>query len=54
LANYFFQIGLNNKSDNSKKYLEKALQLFELCNLKDKTYSFERESIIKTIEKLTR
>ncbi len=54
LANYFFQIGLSNKSDKSKKYLEKALQLFELCNLKDKTYSFERESIIKTIKKLTR
>ena len=50
LANYLFQIGLSNKSDNSKKYLEKALQLFELCNLQDKTYSFERESTIKTIK----
>ena len=49
LANYLFQIGLSNKSDNSKKYLEKALQLFELCNLQDKTYSFERESNIKII-----
>ena len=55
LANYLFQIGLSNKSDNSKKYLEKALQLFELCNLQDKTYSFERESNIKIIMiKLTR
>jgi len=54
LANYLFQIGLSNKSDNSKKYLEKALQLFELCNLQDKTYSFERESNIKIIKiKLT-
>jgi len=53
-ANYLFQIGLSNKSDNSKKYLEKALQLFELCNLQDKTYSFERESNIKIIKiKLT-
>jgi acid phosphatase class B len=50
LANYFFQIGLSNKSNNSKKYLEKALQLFELCNLQDKTYSFERESNIKIIK----
>jgi len=54
LANSLFQIGLSNKSDNSKKYLEKALQLFELCNLQDKTYSFERESNIKLIiKKLT-
>ena len=54
LANYLFQIGLSNKSDNSKKHLEKALQLFELCNLQDKTYSFERESNIKIIKiKLT-
>jgi len=53
LANYFFQIGLSDKSDNSKKYLEKALQLFELCNLQDKTYSFERELNIKTIKKRT-
>jgi len=53
-ANYLFQIGLSNKSDNSKKYLEKALQLFELCNLQDKTYSFERETNIKIIKiKLT-
>lgn len=50
LANYLLQIGLSNKSNNSKKYLEKALQLFELCNLHDKTYSFERESNIKTIK----
>jgi hypothetical protein len=50
LANYFFQIGLSNESDNSKKYLEKALQLLELCNLHDKTYSFERESNIKIIK----
>ena len=49
-ANYLFQIGLSNKSDNSKKYLEKALQLFELCNLQDKTYSFERESNINTLK----
>lgn len=49
LANYLFQIGLSDESDNSKKYLEKALQLFELCNFQDKIYSFERESNIKTI-----
>jgi len=53
-ANYLFQIGSSNKSDNSKKYLEKALQLLELCNLQDKTYSSERELNIKiTMIKLT-
>src|ERR1035437_9310693 len=50
LAKYLFQIGSSNKSEDSKKYLEKALQLFELCNLQDKTYSFEREINIKTIK----
>jgi len=50
LANYLFQIGLSNKSDNSKKYLEKALQLFELCSLQDKAYSFERESNMTIIK----
>jgi hypothetical protein len=50
LAKYLFQIGSSNKSEDSKKYLEKALQLFELCNLKDKTYSFERETTINTLK----
>src|ERR1035437_6661636 len=50
LAKYLFQIGLSNKSDDSKKYLEKALQLFELCNLQDKTYSFDPESNIITLK----
>ena len=49
-ANYLFRIGLSDKSNNSKKCLEKALQLFELCSLQDKAYSFERESNIKTIK----
>ncbi|MDR2037779.1 MAG: hypothetical protein LBQ60_07640 [Bacteroidales bacterium] len=49
LAECFFQIGINDESDNSKKYLEKALQLYELCNLKSKTYSLERETHIKAI-----
>lgn len=50
LANYLFQIGLDVKSNDSKKYLEKALQLFEFCNLHDKTYSAERETNMKTIK----
>ena len=50
LAECISQIGFSNKSDRSKKYLEKALQLYELSNLKSKTYSFERERNILTIK----
>jgi len=49
LADCFAQTGFNDKGDNQKKYFEKALQLYELCNLKSKTYSIERESKIKAI-----
>ncbi|MCF8370528.1 MAG: hypothetical protein K9H64_02825 [Bacteroidales bacterium] len=50
LAEYIAQIGFSNNSDASKKYLEKALQLYELSILKDKTYSFERERNIVKIK----
>lgn len=50
LANWLFQIGSGNRTDHSKKYLEKALQLFELCKLHDKTYSSERELNIEAIK----
>ena len=53
LAECISQIGLSENSVDSKRYLEKALQLYELCNLKSKTYSFERnKSIIKIINAL--
>jgi hypothetical protein len=50
LAKCISQIGFNEKSNNSKRYLEKALQLYDLCNLKSNTYSFERETNILTIK----
>jgi len=50
LAEYLSQIGFNEKCDNSRKYLAKALQLNELCNLKSKTYSFERATNIQAIK----
>jgi len=43
LADCIYQIHVYNKSDKSKQIIEKALQLYELSNLKSKTYSFERE-----------
>ena len=50
LAECLYQTGLNDKGDSSKKYLEKALQLYDLCNLKSKAYSFERETNINAIK----
>ena len=50
LAEWISQIGFNDECERSKKYLEKALQLYELCNLRSKTYSFEREISIETIK----
>ena len=53
LAECISKIGFNDKNEDSKNYLEKALQLYNLCNSKSKTYSFEREKKIKAItEKL--
>jgi len=50
LAENIFQIGLNDPSENSKKYFDKALQLYDLCNLKSKTYSFERNTNIQKVK----
>ena len=52
LAKCISEIGFNDKFDSSKSYLEKALQLYDLCNLKSKTYSLERETNIKWITNL--
>ncbi len=50
LAECIAQMGFSDKSDGSKAYLEKALQLYELIKIKGKTYSFERESRILRIK----
>ena len=50
LAKRLSEIGFSDNCDDSKKYLEKALQLYNLCNLKSKTYSFERETNINAIK----
>jgi hypothetical protein len=50
LAECIAQMGFKDQSGKSKCYLEKALQLFELCNLKSKAYSFEREKNIAKIK----
>ena len=50
LADCISQPGFSDKSSSSKEYLEKALQLYELCNLKSRTYSFTREANILKIK----
>jgi hypothetical protein len=50
LADCLSQIGFDNNCGSSKMYLEKSLQLYELCNLKSKSFSFEREANIKKIK----
>ncbi len=52
LAEFTSQIGFTDNSEESRKYLLKSIQLYELSNLKSKTFSFEREEKIQTIKKL--
>jgi len=50
LGEIIFQFGINGQTDNKRLFFEKALQLYELCNAKDKTFSIERENRIKEIK----
>jgi histidyl-tRNA synthetase len=50
LAELISQIGFIDKSEQSKKYLKKSLQLYELAILKSKTYSFDREMKMQMIK----
>lgn len=50
LAELFLQIGATNSTEQSKKYIEKSLQLYQLVIFKSKTYSFEREVKIQNIK----
>ena len=50
LAESISEIGFDDKCDNSQKYLEKALQLYELCGVKSNTFSLEREANMNVIK----
>ena len=50
LADCLSQICFDDNCNSPKMYLEKSLQLYELCNLKSKSYSFEREANIREIQ----
>ena len=41
LAELLFFFGENENSDTKRVFLEKALQLYELCERTDKNYSFD-------------
>jgi hypothetical protein len=52
LAEIIFKLGINNQDKNNNIYLRKALQLYKICNEKDKTFSIERENKIKEIKNM--
>jgi hypothetical protein len=45
-------MGMHSPASGSSLYFEKALLLYELCNAKDKTFSFERANNIREINNL--
>lgn len=51
LAEVITQMGFSAQSENSEKYFEKALLLYRFCNLKDNTYSIDREINITAIKR---
>ncbi len=50
LAEAMTQFGLNEQSGNKRMFFEKALQLYELCERTDRTFSFDRERKISEIK----
>ena len=49
LAQTLADIGMTSAPPASFAMLEKALQLYEICNLRDRTFSFAREAQINRI-----
>ncbi len=49
LAQTLADIGMTSAPPASFALLEKALQLYEICNLRDRTFSFAREAQINRI-----
>ena len=50
MAEVIFQFGINKQSDNKRICLEKALQLYELSERTDKTFSVDRKRKIQEIK----
>ncbi len=52
LASTIADIGFTGSSPDSPLLLQKALHLYEICSLRDRTYSFAREAQIKRIREI--
>ncbi len=52
LAKTLTELSINGDSADSRTMLEKALQLYEICNLRDRTFSFEREAAVNQIKEV--
>jgi hypothetical protein len=50
LAELMAQLGRNEQSGKKRSYLEKALQLYKLCEKTDRTFSLDREKKIEEIK----
>lgn len=50
LADCIYQTTMNYQAINSKRQLEKSLQLYQLCNFKSNTYSLKREAKIQEVK----
>jgi hypothetical protein len=52
LAKTLTELSINGDSADSRTMLEKALQLYEICSLRDRTFSFEREAAVNQIKEV--
>ncbi|MBL7112664.1 MAG: hypothetical protein ISS19_12075 [Bacteroidales bacterium] len=52
LGDLLKEMGMRTGPDLRQAYLEKALNLYELCNSQDRTFSIERESKINNIKNM--
>ena len=52
LAEIFYQTGIRSPEEEKEKFLQKALQIYELCSDTDHTFSFDRERKMNEIRKL--
>ena len=50
LADVLFQLGLSEEMDKKRIHLEKSIQLYEICNQIDKTFSIDRKNRIEKVK----
>ncbi len=52
LGDLLSEMGMSTEPDLCRVYLEKALNIYELCNSRDRTYSIDRENKINNIKNM--